>query len=437
MKAMTKIPEKRQPVIAASVRTPFLGSGGAYADLRNHELGAIPLRTVLERAGVPPADVEMVIMGCVVQDVETTNVAREAMITAGYPSIIPASTISMAGTSPEASVTTLCDMISLGRIDVAVGGGTENFSDLPIRAARNVRKRAITLVFAKSGRERLRTLAGLRPWDLIPDLPSGRDLTTGLTMGEACEAMVKRFGVSREAADAYAARSQQNAAEAWDVNRFGDDVVPVAAPNGETVTRDDAVRGDTDEAKLARLSPSFDQDNGIITAGNASGLTDGATALLLTSADAANKRGLPVQAVVRDYVFTGVQDLHTEMLMGPAIAIPRLLAQHGLTHDDIGVYEIHEAFAAQILANQAGLADDTFARDEAGVDGAYGEIPLAKLNVWGGSVALGNPFAATGGRLLATAARRLRESGDRYAVISTCAGGGLSAAMLLENPDAG
>lgn len=434
---MSAIPDERLPVIAGAVRTPFLNSGGAYADLRNHELGAIPLRMVLERAGVDPGDVQMVTMGCVVQDVETTNVAREAMIAAGYPTTIPASTISMAGVSPEASVTTLCDMIALGRLDMAVGGGTENFSDLPIRASRNVRKRAVKLVLAKSSRERLRTLAGLRPRDLLPELPSGQDLTTGMTMGAACEAMVRRFGVTRAEADAYAARSHQCAAQAWDADRFGDDVVPVDAPNGETVTRDDAVRGDTDADKLARLKPSFDKDNGIITAGNASGLTDGATALLLTSAGTARERGLDTQAIVRDYAFTGVTDMHTEMLMGPAIAIPRLLWRHGLTHDDIGAYEVHEAFAAQIVANQTALADDDYARNEAGVDAAYGEIPMDKLNVWGGSLALGNPFAATGGRLLATAVRRMREAGDRYAVIATCAGGGLGAAMLLENPAAG
>lgn len=436
MNAMATIPDERRPVIAASVRTPFLNSGGAYADLQNYELGAIPLRAVLEQAGVAPADVQMVTMGCVVQDVEATNVAREAMITAGYPPTIPASSISMAGVSPEASVVQLCDMIALGRIDIAVGGGSDNFSDLPIRASRNIRKRAVKLVFAKSNAERLRTLAGLRPWDLLPDLPSARDATTGLNMGEACEAMVRRFGVRRAEADAYAARSHQGAAAAWRAERFDGDVVPVTAPDGETVTRDDAVREDTTEDKLAQLSPSFDPDNGIITAGNASGLTDGAAALLLTSAAAARERGLEAQAIVRDHEFTGVNDMHTEMLMGPAIAIPRLLARHGLSHADIGVYEVHEAFAAQIIANQAGLADAAFARDVAGIDEPYGEIPLEKLNIWGGSLALGNPFAATGGRLLATATRRMREAGERYAIIATCAGGGLGAAMLLENPEA-
>lgn len=435
MNAFDSIPEERQPVIAAALRTPFLNSGGAYADLRNYELGAIILRAVLERSGLAPEAVQMVAMGCVVQDVETTNVTREAMLTAGYPSTVPAYTVSMAGVSPEASVATLADMIALGRLDIAVGGGTENFSDLPIRMSRNVRKRAVKLALAKSNGERLRILAGLRPRDIIPELPTGEDLTTGMTMGVACEAMVRRFGVTRADADAYAARSHQLAAAAWDAGRY-DDVVPVEPADGETVTRDDGMRPDTEAAKLARLKPAFDKDNGIITAGNASGLTDGATALLLTSAAAADEHGLETLAVLRDHEMSGVADMRTEMLMGPAIAIPRLLARNGLTHDDIGVYEIHEAFAAQILANQAALGDDDFARDELGLEPAPGEIPLDKLNVWGGSLALGNPFAATGGRLLATATRRMRAARERYAVISTCAGGGLGAAMLLENPAA-
>jgi acetyl-CoA acyltransferase len=316
-----------------------------------------------------------------------------------------------------------------------VGGGTENFSDLPIRAARNVRKRAVKLMTARTLGQRLRILSGLRPRDLLPELPSATDLTTGLNMGQACEAMARRFGVTREAADAYAVRSHQRAAAAWQDEQFGDDVIPVQAPDGSTVSRDEGVRADSSEPALARLKPAFDRQAGIITAGNASGLTDGAAALLLMSADTARQRGLTPLARVRDHVFTGVADMHTEMLMGPAVAIPRLLARNGLSQDDVDVYEVHEAFAAQFLANQAGLADPEYARREAGVQAPAGAIPLDKLNIWGGSLALGNPFAATGGRLLATAARRMRQSQARYGVIATCAGGGLGAAMLLENPE--
>ena len=429
------VAKKRWPVIVDGVRTPFLNSGGAYSEFYDHELAALPLKSILEKTGVAAKQVELVTMGMVVQDVETTNVAREAMLTAGYPSSIPAYTISMAGVSPAMGVMNVCDMIALGRVDIAVAGGSENFSDLPIRMARNVRKRAVKLATAKSSTQKLKILAGLRPKDLIPEPPSGIDLTTQMNMGNACEAMVRRFGVSREQADAYAARSHQMAGAAWQAGRYNEEVIPVTNPKGQRVERDDSMRPDTSEAKLAKLTPSFDKQNGIITAGNASGLTDGAAALLLMSAEAAKQQNLNPLATVRDYQITGVVDMHTEMLLGPAMSIPRLLARNGLSMDDISVFELHEAFAAQILANQHALSDDTFAQNELGLSKATGPIPIEKLNLWGGSVALGNPFAATGGRILSTAARRLHAEQARYAVVATCAGGGLGAALLLENPE--
>ncbi len=433
--AYDNIAKKRLPVIVRGVRTPFLNSGGAYSDFYDYELAALPLKCILEKTGVAAKQVEIVTMGMVVQDVETTNVAREAMLTAGYPSTIPAYTISMAGVSPAMGVMNVCDMIALGRIDIAVAGGSENFSDLPIRMARNVRKRAVKLATAKSTGQKLKILAGLRPKDIIPELPSGVDLTTNMNMGTACEAMVQRFGVTRAQADAYAARSHQSAGAAWQAGHYDDDVMSVTNNSGSTVTCDDSMRPDTTEEKLAKLTPSFDKKNGVITAGNASGLTDGSAALLLMSSEAARQHQLTPMAIVRDYQITGVTDMHTEMLLGPTMSIPRLLARNGLSMDDIDVFELHEAFAAQILANQQALSDDKFAQTELGLDKACGPIPIEKLNPWGGSVALGNPFAATGGRILATAARRLQAEQARYAVVSTCAGGGLGAAMLLENAE--
>lgn len=433
--AYDRMAKKRLPVIVRGVRTPFLNSGGAYAEYYDHELAAIPLRQVLQATGVAAKQVELVTMGMVVQDVETTNVAREAMLTAGYPSTIPAYTISMAGVSPAMGVMNICDQIALGRIDIAVAGGSENFSDLPIRMSRNVRKRAVRLAAAKGVASQLKILAGLRPGDLVPELPSGVDLTTKMNMGTSCEAMVKRFSVTREAADAYAARSHQLAGAAWESGIYNEEVLPVTTPSGQQVLLDDSMRPGTTQARLAELKPSFDKKNGIITAGNASGFTDGAAALLMMSNAAAKQQALAPLAVVRDYFISGVTDMHTEMLLGPAMAIPRLLAHNGLAMEDIDVFELHEAFAAQILANQQALSDNKFARNELGLDKATGPIPLERLNLWGGSVALGNPFAATGGRILSTAARRLQAENGRLAVVATCAGGGLGAAILLENPD--
>ena len=433
MPGFNEVADARRPVVVDAVRTPFLNSTGAYAQLHNYQLAALPLAEILRRAGLDAAAVELVTMGMVVQDVETTNVAREAMLVAGYPSHIPAYSISMAGVSPNVGVINLCDAIALGRLKIGVAAGTENFSDLPIRLPRRMRQRAIRLSKARSLRQRLKLLGGIRPADLLPELPSSQDLTTGLSMGSACENMAQRFAVTREAADVYALSSHQRAQAAWDAGHYAD-VMRVSLAQIE-VSRDDAIRGDTSLQRLAALKPSFDP-SGIVTPGNASGLTDGAAALLMMAQGEAEQRGLTPLARVCDAQLTGVHDMHSEMLLGPAMAIPPLLARHGLRMQDIAVFELHEAFAAQILANQAALADTRFAREELGLEHAPGAIPAERLNLWGGSLALGNPFAGTGIRLISTAARRLRLEGGRYAVVATCAGGGLGSALLLENPEA-
>lgn len=433
MAGYSEVDKARQPVLVEAVRTPFLNSGGAYAQLFNHELAALPLAQVLQRAGMPAEAVELVTMGMVVQELTTTNVAREAMLTAGYPSHIPAYSISMAGVSPNVGVLNICDAIALGRMQIGVAGGTENFSDLPIRMPRPVRQRAVKLAMAKTLGQRLHILKGLRPGDLLPEVPKSEDLTTGLTMGSACENMAARFGVSREQADAFALRSHQSAEQAWQAGHYVD-VMPVDTRD-TPVSKDDAIRTNSSREKLARLKPAFSQD-GVVTAGNASGLTDGAAAALLMSRQAAQQQGLKPLLRIVDGQLGGVDDMHTEMLLGPAKTIPPLLARHGLSMSDIDVFELHEAFAAQILANQVALDSDKFAREQLDLDKAPGAIPQDKLNTWGGSLALGNPFAGTGIRLISTAARRLQAEGGRYAVVATCAGGGLGSALLLERGDA-
>jgi len=424
----------RQPVIVTGVRTPFLKSGGAYAALSGHSLAAAPMAELRRRCDLAPDGVDLVTLGMVVQDVDATNAAREAMLSAGFSSRVPAWTVSMAGVSPNVGVGSICDQILLGRVDSALACGADNFSDLPVRFGRSLRQRAVSLATARSLAERLRILAGIRPVDLLPHVPSATDLTTGLTMGECAERMARRFGVDRNDSDAYALRSHRLATEAWTTGRFADEVMAIDLADGSRVERDDTPRSDTTLERLGALRPSFVED-GIITAGNASGLTDGAAALLLMSTAAAARAGHDPLARVIDYQFTGVADLRDEMLLGPAMAIPPLLHRHGLAMQDIEVFELHEAFAAQILANQAALADADFARDVLALPSPTGPIPEARLNAWGGSLALGNPFGGTGIRMLLTAARRLRKSAGRYAVVATCAGGGLGAAILLERPD--
>lgn len=434
--AFTAIPEHRLPVILAGARTPFLDSAGLYAELMSYELGAKALRGLLDRAGVDPASIELVIMGTVLHEIETTNVGREAMLAAGMPSRIPAYTVAMAGISPNVGVMNLCDQIALGRLDLGIAAGTENFSDVPVRLSQNIRRSLMKLRQRKGTRERLKVLGGLRPGDLSLDIPTGSDYTTGMTMGDACEAMVRKFGLDRAACDRYTARSHAGAIAATASGHYAAQIVPVTIDAQRVASSDNTPRTDATEARLASLPPIFDRQHGIITAGNASRFTDGAAALLLGSLGHARAEGLKPLAVVRDHLLTGVDSLEEEMLLGPAMSIPRLLARNGLSFEDIAVWEIHEAFAAQVLINRACMADASFVHGRLGRDCPVGEIPMDALNPWGGSLSLGNPFAATGGRLFMTACQRLQASGKRYAVISTCAGGGLGAAILLEHPDA-
>lgn len=427
---------EQQPVIVAGTRTPFLDSAGLYADMMSYELGAEALRGVLERSGVPAADIELVIMGTVLHEVETTNVAREAMLAAGMASRTPAYTVAMAGISPNVGVMNLCDQIRLGRLKLGIASGTENFSDVPVRLGQGIRRALMKLRQRKDFGDRMKVLGGLRLRDFGLDIPDGSDYTTGMTMGVSCERMVKRTPVTREACDAYAAESHARAVRAAEAGHLATQITAVTNKAGDTAETDNTPRADATAERLGKLSPVFDREHGVITPGNASRFTDGAGALLLASREEATRRGLKPLAVVRDYLLAGVDTLQDEMLLGPAMSIPPLLARNGLGFADVGVWEIHEAFAAQMLVNMACMADADFVRARHGHGMPHGEIPHDRLNAWGGSLSLGNPFAATGCRLLLTAAQRLQQEGQRFAVVSTCAGGGLGAALLLENPEA-
>lgn len=423
------------PAILGGARTPFLDTAGAYSELMTHELGAKAIAGAVERSGIDPSIIEMVAMGVVLHEVETTNIAREAMLTAGLSSTIPAYTTSMAGLSPNVAVATLSDMIRLGRIDIAVAGGMENFSDVPIRLSRNIRRMAMKIRQARDGRQRLKALAAFRPSDLKLDIPTSSDFTTGQTMGQSTEATIRKYSVSRDASDQFALRSHQLAVQALSNGAAAQDIIPVSLANGITVSADNTPRSELCIEKLAGLKPVFDRENGIITAGNASRFTDGAASVLLGSVAAAEQHNLAVLALIVDVQFSGVPSLDTDMLLGPAMTIPKLLSKNGLTMDDISVFEVHEAFAAQVLANEQCLASNDFAREYLGLSAAPGSMPQERLNCWGGSLAFGNPFAATGIRLLLNATRRLQAEQGQYAIVSSCAGGGLGAAILLENPN--
>ena len=425
----------RKAVIVDGVRTPFLDSGGAYSQLMTYELGGKAIAGLVNKTGIDASRVNMVTMGTVLHEIETSNVARESMLSAGLPATIPAYTTSMAGLSASVGFANLCDMIALGRIDVGIAAGVESFSDIPIRYSQKIRRAAMKVRQDSSARNILKNLASLRPADLKPEMPTGTDFTTRKTMGVCAEQMVQKFKVSREDCDTFTLRSHQLAIEALKQGHFDGTIIPVQVPGvKQPITQDNTPRKDSNIQKLSTMRTIFRKD-GVITAAGSSRFTDGSAALLVTSQQAAAEMGLQPLAEVVDYQLAAVKSLEEEMLLGPAVSIPALLARNNLRMTDIDVWELHEAFAAQVLVNIACMQRSEFAGEYFNGE-VPGELPIEKLNTWGGSLSLGNPFAATGIRLLTTAARRLQVENKRYAVVSSCAGGGLGAAILLENKGA-
>ncbi len=434
--AATTKQSPRDVVVVEAVRTPFLKSNGGFRSLMSWELGREAIKALLAKSGIDPKHIDVVAMGTVVQDPRTSNLAREAMLGAGLPNTIPAFTTTLACISANVAITTVADQIALGKADVAVAGGAESFSDPPIRLSKNLRQALVKLQKAKGPQDYLAVLSKLSPADLAPDIPSAAEFSTGLTMGQSCERLARRLGVSRQDSDAFAVRSHVLADRAWREGHYADDVAPVAVPPGfELVKGDDGYRGDSTTEGIGKLKPAFDKDFGVLTAASSSFLTDGGSAVLLMSREKAKSLGYAAKAIIRDAVYAAGDPLE-ELLAGPALTIPKLLKKNGLTAADIGVWEIHEAFAAQVVANLRLLADDTFVKERVGVDLHIGELPLDKVNAWGGSLSLGHPFGATGGRLVSTAARRMAVEGARFAVVSGCAAGGHGSAILLEAPDA-
>jgi acetyl-CoA acyltransferase len=416
--------------LIASARTPFLNTATAYSPLMSYELAAYAIEGVMQRCPRAIDDLGLVVLGTVLHETNTTNVAREAMLKAGLSSRIPAYTVAMAGISPNVGVSNLCDMIRLGRLKVGMAGGTDNFSDVPIRLSQSIRRGMMKLRQQQGISDYWNIVKSLRLNDLALDIPNSVDYTTKLSMGQSCEAMGVRFGISRRACDEYTLRGQQHATNAIAQGVLADQLVTIRVDQ-QCINQDQPPRVST-LAQLSALKPVFDPA-GVITAGNASKFSDGAGAVLLADLKYAKQHNLEIQAVIVDYQWSGVDDLQHEMLLGPAMTIPALLHRHQLQYADIDVWEIHEAFAAQVLINRTCMADPQFIQTRFGTDYPHGDIPFDKLNLWGGSLSLGNPFAATGVRLLQTAAKRLEYEGGRYAIVATCAGGGLGAAYLIAN----
>ena len=432
LNTMSTTPPGRTAVFVDGCRIPFQRSGTGYADLMAYDLGRMVLRSLLTRTGLSADRIERVVMGTVVQDVNTSNVARESALAAGIPNRVPAFTVTMACISSNQAVTSGVDLLRTGQVDVVVAGGTETLSDPPIRLQRPVRKRLFKARNAKSTGDYLALLDGLSPGDLVPESPSISEFSTGDVMGESADRLAAMFGISREDQDEYALRSHLKAAMARDDGRLDEELAPATVPpDFDPITTDNVIRDDTSMEQLRDLPPAFVKPFGTITAGSSSALTDGASATLLMAEEVAEAEGFTPRAALRNYTYVS-QDPKTELLLGPAYAIPEVLDAAWLTLDDIDVIELHEAFAGQVLAVLDALRSDRFAEEHLNRSEPVGEVDMDRLNTRGGSLSLGHPFGATGARLVMSAVNRLHDEDGRWALVSACAAGGQGHAMLIE-----
>lgn len=419
-------------LLAEGGRIPFQRSQTGYKDLIAYDLARMALKGLITKSGADPAVIEQVIMGTVIQEVNTSNVAREASLAAGIPESVPAFTITMACISSNAAITSAIDQIRTGQCGVAIAGGVETMSDIPIRFRKKFRQKLLEARKYKSAGDFLSFFRGLRPSDLLPDIPSISEFSTRETMGESCDKMAAKYGVTREEQDRFALRSHKKAAEATENGLLEQELfINPVPPDYNLISRDNTFREDTSMEKLSSLKPAFAKNHGTVTAGNASALTDGASATLIISRRNAEELQIRPKALFHAYCYVAQQP-GDELLIGPAIAVPKVLGEMGLTLKDIDVFEFHEAFAGQILSVLKALDSDSFARERLNRNNRVGEIPLDKLNNWGGSLSLGHPFGATGARLVTTAANRLRHEDGRFALVAACAAGGQAHAIILE-----
>jgi acetyl-CoA acetyltransferase family protein len=418
-------------------RTPFQRSGTGYYDIMGWEIGRYAVKGLVSRVPIPAEEIGHVIMGTVAADITTTNIAREIMLGAGLPNTIPAHTNTVACISANAAIVNGANMILCGDADAVIVGGVESFSDPAIKISKPYRRFLLDMTMFKRPKTlggKLKLLRKMKLKDFItPEQPALGEYSTSLIMGQNADRLSKRLGLSREDQDRYAAMSHQRAARAIKEGKLKDEIVSVVIPGkSKAIAIDNGPREDATVERISKLKGAFDKKYGTVTAANSSFLTDGAAAVLLMSEKRAKALGLKPKGYIRASAFTG-QDLWDELLLGPAFSIPKALKKANLKFSDLGVIEIHEAFAAQMLGVITCIESDKFGREKLGLSGKLGRVDMNKLNLYGGSLSLGHPFGATGARLLTTCCNRLIETGERFGVIAGCAAGAIGGATIVEN----
>ena len=419
--------------IVAGLRTPFAKQGTAYRDLSALDLGKLVVSELLQRSEIDPKEIGLVVYGQVVPSLSAPNIAREIVLGTGMPKDIEAYSVSRACATSIQSMTSAAEAILAGQHDVAIAGGADSASDVPIAVSKKLANALIEASKAKTLMAKLKVFSTLKPVDFVPVPPALKEPSTGLTMGESAEKMAREGNVTRQEQDAFAVRSHAKAARAWADGVFENEVMHVVVPPkfDKSISEDNLVRKDSTADAMAKLKPVFDRKYGTLTAGNSSPLTDGASALLLMSEEKAKALGLTPLGYLRSWGYAAL-DPNGWMLMGPSYSTPIALEKAGLTLKDMDLIDMHEAFAAQILCNTRAFASKQFAQEKLGRSEAIGEIDDEKFNVHGGSIAIGHPFAATGARMVTTALRELKRRGGQYGLVTLCAAGGLGAAAVLE-----
>jgi acetyl-CoA acyltransferase len=423
----------RRVAIVGGLRTPFVKSGTDYAGLTTLDLAAPLVAELIEREGLDPGEIDQVVFGQVVPSVTAPNIAREVALRVGLPCSVDAFSVVRACATSTQSLVTAAQAIVTGDADVVIAGGADSLSRPPITYRDNVIDALVKANNARGTMAKLKAFKGLSLKDILPAPPALTELSTGLTMGQSAEKMAKENGIAREDQDAFALRSHQRAAEAWGAGIYDDEVMRFRKGPGydEVISKDGLVRESSSLERLGRLRPVFDRRHGTVTAGNSSPLTDGAAALVVMEEATAKRLGFEPKAFVKSWAFAGL-DPAWQLLMGPAFASPVALDRAGLTLDQVDLVDMHEAFAAQMLSNLQAFKSKEWAEKHLGRDKPLGEVPDEKLNIHGGSISLGHPFAATGARQALTMANELKRRGGGTALVTQCAAGGLGAAVVLE-----
>lgn len=418
--------------VVAGLRTPFARQATYFHGVPALDMGKMVVNEMLIKYQLNPSEIDQLVFGQVVQMPEAPNIAREIVLGTGMNVATDAYSVSRACATSFQSAANVCESILAGYTSVGIAGGADSSSVLPIGVSKKLARALVDLTKAKTFQKKMNVLGKLRPKDLAPVPPAVAEYSTGLSMGQTAEQMAKSHHISRAEQDELAHRSHTLAAQAWADGKMAEQVmVAHAEPYKSFLDKDNNIREDSSINSYAKLHPAFDKKHGTVTAANATPLTDGAAAVLLMREDKAKALGYTPLGYIKSFAFSAI-DVWQDMLMGPSYATPIALDRAGMTLADLDLIDMHEAFAAQTLANVKMFGSDTFAKDKLNRSSAIGEIDMDKFNVNGGSIAYGHPFAATGARMITQTLHELKQRGGGTALTTACAAGGLGAAMILE-----